>query len=74
MITLPDSDLLKLVDDYEKDTKQIKDDVFRIAWHMRGGVSSEDLLWKYSLEDRLILNKIIKDNIETTNKTGLPLI
>lgn len=41
---------------------------------MRGGVSSEDLFWRYSVEDREILNKIIKDNIETTNKTGLPLV
>jgi hypothetical protein len=71
---LSSSDILKLVEDYESDTKQIKDDVFRIAWHMRGGVSSEDLFWRYSLEDRQILNKIIKDNIETTNKTGLPLV
>ena len=71
---MPDSDILKLVDDYESDTKQIKDDVFRISWHMRGGVTSEDLFWRYSVEDRLIINKIIKDNIETTNKTGLPLV
>lgn len=48
--------------------------MFRIAWAMRGGVSAEDLFWRYSYEDREILNKIIKDNIETTNKTGLPLI
>jgi hypothetical protein len=41
---------------------------------MRGGVTSEDLFWRYSVEDRLIINKIIKDNIETTNKTGLPLV
>lgn len=41
---------------------------------MRGGVTSEDLFWRYSLEDRDIISKIIKDNIETTNKTGLPLI
>jgi len=41
---------------------------------MRGGVTSEDLLWRYSVEDREIMNKIISDNIETTNKTGMPLI
>jgi len=41
---------------------------------MRGGVTSEELFWKYSLEDREIISKIISDNIETTNKTGLPLI
>lgn len=65
---------MKLVDEYENDTKQIKDEVFRIAWHMRGGVQSEDLFWRYSVEDREILSRIIKDNIETTNKTGLPLL
>lgn len=41
---------------------------------MRGGVDSIDLLYRYSLEDREILHKIINDNIETTNKTGMPLI
>jgi hypothetical protein len=41
---------------------------------MRGGVSSHDLLWRYSIEDRDILSAIIKDNIETTNKTGMPLV
>ena len=41
---------------------------------MRGGVSSEDLFWRYTVEDRNIMSKIISDNIETTNKTGLPLI
>lgn len=41
---------------------------------MRGGVQAEDLFWRYSVEDREILAKIIKDNIETTNKTGLNLL
>jgi len=41
---------------------------------MRGGVQADDLLWKYTSEDREILNKIIKENIEATNKTGLPLV
>jgi hypothetical protein len=41
---------------------------------MRGGVTSEDLFWKYSVEDREIINKIIKENIEATNKSGIPLV
>jgi hypothetical protein len=41
---------------------------------MRGGVTADDLFWRYSAEDRIMLDKIIKENIETTNKTGLPLI
>ena len=58
----------------ENQTKQIKDDVFRLVWGMRGGVDSQDLLYRYSLEDREIISKIITDNVETTNKTGLPLV
>jgi hypothetical protein len=41
---------------------------------MRGGVDSMDVFYRYSLEDREVMHKIITDNIETTNKTGLPLI
>lgn len=41
---------------------------------MRGGVSSHDLLWRLSIEDREIMSKIMKDNIEATNKTGLNLL
>lgn len=41
---------------------------------MRGGVSSDDLFFKYSYEDRQIINEIIKDNIEATKNSRLPLV
>lgn len=55
-------------------TKQLKDEIFRISWYMRGGVSSDDLFFKYSYEDRQIMNEIIKDNIEATKNSRLPLV
>lgn len=58
----------------ENQTKEIKFNVFRLAWYMRGSVTAEDLFWRYTHEDREIINDVIKDNIETTNKTGLPII
>jgi len=58
----------------ENETKQIKDDVYRIGWYMRGSFTYDDLMFKISTEDRKILNKIIKDNLETVNKTKLPLL
>lgn len=66
--------MFREIEKIDSEAKQIKHDVFRISWYMRGGVSSDDLFWKYSVEDREILNNIIKENIETTNKTGLSLI
>lgn len=41
---------------------------------MRGGVTARELFWDYSAEDRIILNDIIKENIELVNKTGMPLL
>ncbi len=58
----------------ENETKQIKDDVYRIGWYMRGSFTYDDLMFKISTEDRKILNQIIKDNIETVNKTKMPLL
>lgn len=41
---------------------------------MRGGVNINDLLYLYSHEDREAIYVIIKENIETTKETQLPLI
>jgi len=68
------SDLLDLATKMENETKQIKDDCMRLVWYMRGGVSLTDMMWRLSFEDRQIMNRIVKDNIETTNKTKLPLL
>lgn len=41
---------------------------------MRGGVDSYILLNETDIEDLEIIGNVIKDNIETTKKSGLPLI
>jgi hypothetical protein len=41
---------------------------------MRGSVSYKELMYSLSHDDIEIYNRIIKDNIETTEKTNLPLI
>jgi len=58
----------------ENEIKEIKYNVFKICWYMRGGISANDLFYTYSHEDRMILNDLIKENIDNTNKTGLPLL
>lgn len=58
----------------EVETKQLKDEFFRLSWYMRGGVSSQDLFHVYSYEDRKIMNEIIKENIEITKTSRMPLI
>jgi uncharacterized protein (DUF433 family) len=41
---------------------------------MRGGVTVEELLHLYSHEDRDMIYNVIRDNIETTKETQMPLL
>ena len=38
---------------------------------MRGGISYSEAM-ELSFEDRQIISDLVKDNMETTKKTGLP--
>lgn len=71
---MPNSEIEEYLKSFDNETKSIKDDIFRISWFMRGGVSSHDLFHTYSFEDRTIMNAIIKENIENTKSTKLPLM
>ncbi len=42
-----------------------------MSWFMRGGITYEHAL-NLSQEERKIISSIIKDNMETTKKSGLP--
>ena len=55
----------------EGESKQIKHDIFRLCWYMRGGLTYAEAM-TISPDDKKILSEIIKDNLETTKKTGQP--
>jgi hypothetical protein len=55
----------------EKETKAIKDEIFRVCWFMRGSVSITEA-YEMSQEDFGVMNKVISDNLETTKKTKMP--
>jgi len=55
----------------EKETKGIKDEALRLSWNMRGGLSYNEAM-ALSPDERESITKIIKDNLETTKKSGLP--
>ena len=42
-----------------------------MAWYMRGGLSYAQAL-QLSVSERTLINNLIKDNLETTKKSGLP--
>jgi len=70
-LTLSNEEIIDLLDKMEGESKAMRDDVLRICWYMRGSISySDGMLLGHT--DRTIINKIIKDNMETTQKSGLP--
>lgn len=55
----------------EKEAKALKSEAMKLSWFMRGGLSYDDAMM-LSVSERENLNKLIKDNLETTKKSGLP--
>lgn len=67
-----DIDQIKeLIEQFEKESKALKNEVLEMCWHMRGAVSYDDGMM-LSHTDREIIHKIIKEHMETTQKSGLP--
>lgn len=60
-----------MIDQMEKEANSIRAQSLKMSWFMRGGATYEDVL-QMSHSEREMLGDLIKDNIETTNKTKLP--
>ena len=60
-----------VVKEYERDTKALKDELFKLCWYMRGGVTiSEAFL--LTADDRLMISLLIEENLKITKDSGLP--
>ena len=68
---MSNEEILGLLDQMEKESKAMRDNVLRICWYMRGSISYSDGML-LSFQDRELINKIIKENLETTKKSNLP--
>ena len=51
--------------------KEIRHELLKICWYMRGGVTFEESA-QLIPDDREMIGKLVKDNLETTKKTGQP--
>lgn len=55
----------------EAETNNIRQEAIKMSWHMRGGLSYNQAL-QLSTAERKIIGELIKENLETTKKSGLP--
>ena len=67
-MTLPE--ILELSNRLDKQARVIKKEALQICWYMRGMSYTEVMNLRH--EEREIVGEIIKENLETTKKTGLP--
>lgn len=55
----------------EQEANSLKEEAFKLAWHMRGGITYEQVMQLSSAERKMIA-ELAKENLETTKKTNLP--
>ena len=55
----------------EKEIRAIKEELIKLCWFMRGGLTLTEA-YDTDQEDRELIAKLIESNLETTNKTKLP--
>lgn len=71
-LLVSDSDeILKYVEELENEAKTIRNQILKFCWHMRGGLTyNEGMALSYSEREQIA--ELVKENLETTKKSGLP--
>ena len=61
----------QIVNEMDKEVKGLKEDMLKMVWYMRGGVTYSEIV-HMSQPEREYIGSLIKDNLETAKKTGQP--
>ena len=70
ILNLPLPEILQEAARLDKEAKAIKKEVLKLCWYMRGLSYAEGM--NMSWDEREIISEIVKENFETTKKSGLP--
>lgn len=70
-MSLDNNAIVELIEQFDKESKAIKEEALKMTWFMRGGVSYEEIML-LGFDERELINKIIKSNLESTKESGLP--
>lgn len=55
----------------DQESNTIREEALKMVWYMRGGLTYTEAM-NLSHGERELVSKIIKENLETTKKSGLP--
>ena len=68
---MDNSDIVSYLKDFDSQAKNLKLEIMKICWFLRGGMSWNEAL-VLSPEEREIVSQLVKENMETTKKSGQP--
>jgi len=71
ILSLNLDEIVSEADILDKEVKSIKENLIKLCWYMRGSLTIDEA-WALSHEEREIIQALVKENIETTKKTGMP--
>lgn len=60
-----------MIDQMEKESNEIRQEALKLAWYMRGGLPYDQAL-RLSVSERKAISELVRENLETTKKSGLP--
>jgi hypothetical protein len=66
-----DSEIVSYLKDFDNQTKNLKLETMKVCWFMRGGITWQEAL-NLSPEERGVVSQLVKENMDTTKKTGQP--
>ena len=67
-----DSDQIgTMLEQMDKEADSIRQEALKMAWYMRGGLNYEQAM-SLGPSERTMISELIKENLETTKKSGLP--
>ena len=68
---MADSEIVNHLKGFATQTKNLKMEIMKICWVMRGGMSWQEAL-NLSPDERGIAAQLVKENMDTAKKTGQP--
>lgn len=68
---MPLEKTLEEVAQLDQEVENIKRELLRSCWYMRGGVTLDEM-FSLGIEERKIISEIIKENIDITKESKLP--
>jgi len=70
-LILNNEEVIAWLDSLERDSKALKREIMQLCWYMRGSVSYTEAM-EMSPSERETIVKLVKENLETAKKSGMP--